>query len=127
MVYEYRLDEHNFQNQPGDEMLDMREMSRAGWEIDNSVIAFPYVHALWKREIGGKQPQAVGHSDCAEHISQLQAEAAQAREEAAVQVQRLQNERDAARDVARQLKAAKEQAENERDQLRAQLTGRQQP
>ncbi len=51
MPKEFRFHEHNFQNNPGDTLLDMNRISAAGWEINAVAIGFPYLHALWQREV----------------------------------------------------------------------------
>jgi hypothetical protein len=100
--YEYELHEHNFQNNPGNKMVGMNAMVQKGWELADQAINFPYVHALWRRLAGSSDSPSQGS-----------------------QVQQLTDERDKARDVARQLKAERDQLQSELDQLRDQLRAQQ--
>jgi hypothetical protein len=135
MPKEYRLHEHNFQNVPGDAMRDMSALSQDGWEVNTAVIGFPYIHVLWERGTDWQAPQA-DHTACTAAQAAIAQErdaavardqgSAQAAQEQADQASRAEAEREDARNVARQLKAELEQATAERDQLRVQLTARDQ-
>jgi hypothetical protein len=86
MALEFRLHEHNYQNVDGDVMVDMGVLSAEGWGLVDTTIGFPFVHALWSREVGGK-PAPADHSGCEQDVAKLT------------------KERDDAREIARRYKA----------------------
>lgn len=106
-VYKFELHEYNYQNNPGNQQPHMDKMSGAGWWVEASNIAFPYVYILWKRPVGddGEQAQAAE----ADHTKCTEAQAA------------LAAERDQARDVARALNEQKTAQEAQIAQLNQQL------
>ncbi len=101
MAYEYELHEHNYQNNPGNAMLGMNVMVRSGWELVDQTIAFPYVHALWRRS--GESTD----SPSQDSLTLL--------------------ERDKAREIARQLKAERDRLQAELEQLRSQPLAQEHP
>jgi hypothetical protein len=123
-AYEFRLLEHNFN--PGDPNVDagrgsradVDRLSRDGWWVEASTVAYPYVHILWKRPVGGPEARAPeNHDICQEKQAALQANVEQAiaeRDTALANAEK--HEAD-----ARQMAALRDQAVSQAAQLQRQL------